>query len=486
MHIAPVVLIPHAGGPPGWLEDLETLSDCISRHPGLPVTVRIPGAALEHAIRKEPQLWRTLERESVLWLAGGYTDPVLTSLPPTAAVLQLERETVAMDAAGVTPGGLWAGNAWEPGLISLARGAALPLVFLDASLFDRLPERPGPVDRAGEAVIAIPVMASVPDSGPADSLAAVRIPASRLDDLVEGHAGRLVTPDGYLIDHPPGDRLAPPVASPDRHRERETFYRKLLVLTRDHADRSSGRDAVLRLQSREHLLEADSLEADGKLIESRVALDRARHRGDSWVEVRNVDWDADGMPEVWIETPDYTLVIDPPAGSFDVWDDKSLGWPITAVVPALAGVIRRRLGDDGREAPAPRMAVEGRTEGKSHASVTMVDALAGSCRLEVAGRTITIEMAVAPTEPVRLGPEIPLNLEGARLRADGGSWVEAAQPVAVSGHRFRITDGARTMLVAAPRPCELFVRPLSGRGVVIWPHWMTRGGASYRLALTPS
>jgi hypothetical protein len=116
----------------------------------------------------------------------------------------------------------------------------------------------------------------------------------------------------------------------------------------------------------------------------------------------------------------------------------------------------------------------------------LTDAMGGSCRLEVTGRTVSLELTIAPTDRVRLGPEIPVNLNGARVRVDGGAWMEADQPVALAGHRFRITDGLRTMLIAAPRPCELFVRPLAGRGMVIWPHWMTRGDATYRFALTPS
>lgn len=485
MHIAPVVLIRHAAGAARWKEAVTALADCLSRHPHLEITVRLPGAALEHVVREDPTLWGDLDRSRVRWLAGGYSDPVLTSLPPGAASLQLEREAVAMDTAGVTPAGLWAGDAWEPGLVSLAAEKTLPLVFLDASLLDGHPDRPGAVDRAGEAVIVVPVRESLPAPWPHDGLVAVRVAAEDLEDWVGSRSGPIVTPDDYLADHPPGERLAPPVTSPVRHPERETFYRKLLLLTRDQGDRTTGRDALLRLQSRENLLDGEAADGDRALIEARRTLDRARHRGDSWVEVRDVDWDADGLSEIWIETAEHTVVVDPAAGSFDVWDDKTLGWPIGEVAPPLSGVLSRRLTDDGQP-PLPRMAVEGRIEGKAQASVTLSDVRGESCRLDVSGRTLTLELSVPPTGPVRLGPEIPLNFTGVRLRADGGDWVEATEPVAVAGHRFRLTDGERAMLIAVPRPCELFVRPLPGRGVVVWPHWMTRGGAAYRLAFTPS
>lgn len=484
MHVAPIVLIPHASGTDGWTGALATLADCLDRHTALVITVRAPGAALEHLAREEKDLWNGLDQDRIRWLAGGFSDPVLTSLPPAAAALQLERETVAMDTARVTPTGLWVGDAWEPGLVSLAARSALPLVFLDAALLGRPPDRPGPVERAGEAIIAVPVLGSRPDTWSDDGLAVVQVEPPDLEEFVTRHRGQLTTPDFYLSDHLPGERIAPPLAAPARPPEREAFYRQLLVLTRDQGDRRAGREALLRLQSREYLLEGAGSEAE--LMDARIALDRSLHRGDTWVEVRDLDWDADGLSEVWIGTPEHTLVLDPPEGTLEVWDDRSAGWAITSVTPALSGLLVRRLTGAGQEPAAPRLSVEGRTEGRSHASVTLVDPATGSCRVEATGRTVSIELSLSPGEPVRVGPEIPLNLEGARFRADGGAWIETHEPVGVTGHRFRFTDGKRTLLVSSPRPCEMFVRPLDGHGVVIWPHWMIRDGGTYRVALTPS
>ncbi|MFP3915706.1 MAG: hypothetical protein ACLFWM_12580, partial [Actinomycetota bacterium] len=180
------------------------------------------------------------------------------------------------------------------------------------------------------------------------------------------------------------------------------------------------------------------------------------------------------------------LVVDPPDGSVRLWQDRSSPWTVTAVSPPWPIHLMRRLTIDGHEPALPRMAVEASTQGKSHASLTLTVPSAGTCRVEVSGRTVTVELTLAPGDPVRAGPEIPLALGRSRVRADGGAWQDVDDALAVNGHRFRITDGDHTVLVSSPRPCELFVRPLAGRGMVIWPHWLVREGGTYRLDITPS
>lgn len=487
MHIAPVVFIPHDVGPEGWSVALISLVDCFGRHPELPLTVRAPGALLEHAVRSEPDVWARLPSERILWLAGGFSDPVLTLLPPAAEALQLSREMTAMDAAGISPGGLWVGDGWEPGLVTTATRAGLPLVFFEAALLPDLPDRPGALERAGEARLGLPVAPSLPEmkDRAEDGLVAVRSTIAGLEDLIESHHGHLMAPDQYLASHPPSHRLAPVVSSPARHPDRETFYRKLLLLVRDQGDRSTGQDLVLRLQSREYLLEAEPDRADAELVAARRSLERSRHRGDTWVQMRQVDWDADGVDEIHLETASISLVVDPTTASLEYWDDKSTGWPITAVAPAMTGLLLRRLTDDEEEPPVEGMRLEGRAEGKAHALVSLSDPGGVVCRVEVTGVTLSIELAIPETEPVRIGLEIPLSMETPRLRVDGGPWIDTGEPVAVSGHRFRLTDGERSLLISAPRPCELFLRALPGTGVVIWPHWVTVGG-SYRISLSPA
>jgi hypothetical protein len=487
MHIAPVVLVQHRLGPEGWSKALAAVAETLNRHPDLTLTVRASGAVLEHAVRSEPRTWGRLAIERILWLAGGYSDPVLTALPPAAERLQLTRESTAMDLAGIRAGGLWVGDAWEPGLVSTALREGHHLVFLSAALFRGLPERPGPVERAGEAVVAVPVTDSVPDDGvdSSDGMVAVRVEPTDLEEFTTAHRAKLVSPDTYLADHLPGDRLAPRLASPARDPDRETFYRKLLLLVRDQGDRGTSRDVVLRLLSREYLLGGHPVDAYDDLVAARSSLDRAMHRGDTWALVSEVDWDADGIDEVHVETAAASLVVDPAAGSLDYWDDKAAGWAVTAVDPPMVGLLIRRLTDRGDEAHVEPMRLESRATSKTEASITLAAPSGTVCRLDLVGPRLGLEIEMPKGEPARLGPEIPIWLDRPQLRVDGGSWAETSEPVAVSGHRFRLADDTRTLLIASQRPCQLFVRPLPGRGIVIWPHWLTVAG-TYRISFEPA
>lgn len=484
MHLAPVVIVPHRDGPDEWEAAVATLVEVLGAHPDLPVTVRMPGAVVEHVSRTTPDSWAQLTSHRVLWLAGGYVDAVLAALPPGAVERQLARERTAMDGAGVTPGGIWFDAAWEPGLVTVARRAGLPLVLFEAGLVDPVPDRPGAVDRAGETVIAVPVVSEAFPFAEGDGLTAIRVEAAGLAALVSRAAGTLLNPEQYLSVHRPGARLAPHVATPARGPEVEPFYRKLLLLVGDQGDRSVSEDETLRLQSGEYVTGEGDHDAHRRLLEARVALDRATHRGDSWVEMAEVDWDADGMEEVHIESFTTSLVVDPDSASIDVWEDKPSVWPITAVTPSVAAVLTRRLTEDGEEPPVERMRVERKTEGRGEAALILAGDDGARCELEVAGRSVELNLTAPPSEPIRFGPEVPVWMEAGRLRVDGGEWLPTDEPLAVTGHRFRLTEGDRSLLISSPRPCELFLRPLPGRGLMVWPHWVTQGDATYRVTFT--
>lgn len=489
MHITPAVILPHDPG--AWVESFAAIAEVLEHHPQLPLTVRATGGALEHLARSEAELWARVTDHEILWLAGGFSDPWLPLLPEATRRLQLTRERTAMDTAGVEPGGLWVGDAWEQSLVTLASDSGLPIVFLDHRLFDDPPVRPGAVERAGETVMAVAVADSLPPDLGGDGLVAIRVPAVQLAEFVEAHGGRLLNPDVYLEHHLPGPRLQPRVFTPALASDDELVYRKLLMLTRDQRDRTTGQDELLNLQSRGFLTGADSLPettptAHLRLLEARKTLDGSSHRGDSWVTITDVDWDADGIDEIQIETANLSVVLDPAAGTLDLWDDKPASWPVTAVKPALAGVLVRHLTAEGEEPPVGRLFQEMRTMGRGEALVLLSGEEGETCRFEIDRRSLSIELSVIEVEPSRVGPEIPVWLDRARLRVDGGEWVDTLEPVAVSGHRFRLTDGERTLVVASPRPCELFVRPLPSRGLMIWPHWMTAGGSSHRVTFTPT
>ncbi|HJR93677.1 MAG TPA: hypothetical protein VJ938_14655 [Acidimicrobiia bacterium] len=488
VHLAPVVIVPHHVGPDGWTAALGVVADALDARPDTPLALRIPGTALDHLVSQSPRIWERLRPRQVGWLAGGWSDPVLADLPPAAARLQLSREKAVMDAAGIVPMGLWIGNGWERSTVDLAVDAGFRLVFIDAALVGETPDRPGAVSRADTTILLVAVADAFPPVGGDDGMVAVRFRPSELARLGDEHPGQLIRPDAYLSDHLPGDRLSPAVSVPGRSEDAEVFYRKLLGVIRDQPDRGSAPDLVLALQSSEFTTGAGGgPEAHHRLLEARIAVDRARFRGDTWVSVEEVDWDGDGVDEIHVETAFSTLVVDPVEGQILVWDDKAGRWPITSVAPIVTALIARRIGDDGAEpTPAP-LRLERRTEGRAETRLTMVDADGGHYRLILGDRSLTVRLNPAASEPVLLGPEVPLLMDPSltRVRVDGGEWQATGEPVAASGHRFRFTDGEREILLSSPRPCDVFVRPHASSGLMVWPHWPTTGDGEYQVTFEP-
>jgi hypothetical protein len=487
-HLAPVVIVPHHVGPDGWRAALGVVADALDQKPSLPLTVRVPGAALDDLVASDQATWERLRGHEVAWLAGGWSDAVLADLPLAASRRQLTREKTALDAAGIEPVGLWTGDGWERYMASFAIEAGYRLIYLDAALIEGSPDRPGATDRAGDTVVVVPVAQEPPEMPAGDGMWAVRVRPGELVRFCEENPGRLVTPDRYLVDHLPGERLVPVVTVPERSGDAEVFYRKLLGVIRDQSERSTGADLVLGLESREFTTgDGGGGDAHHQLLEARVAVDRARSRGDAWVRVDEIDWDGDGIDEIQVETAAATLVVDPAASQIAVWDDKRHAWPVTAVTPATPGLITRRIAEDATEPTPVPLRLERRTEGRAEARLTLVDSIGGQYRLILSDTALTVRLTPAATDPMRLGPELPVLLDPnrTRLRVDGGDWLPTAEPVAASGHRFRLTDGDRTLLVSSPRPCDLFVTPLPGRGLVLWPHWPTVGAAAYQVTFDP-
>lgn len=488
MHLAPVVMVPHAAGPEGWSGALSRLGSVLSARPHLPLTIRMPGAAIDHVRLHEPELFTSLESTQVAWLAGGWSDPILAALPAAAAQSQIDREATAMAAAGIVPAGLWVGDSWEPGLIDFANENGFRILFVDQELIETATNGPAVVERAGTAAVVIPVLKGPPpESRSGDGLATVAGRAEAISGMVKGRHF-LTTPDRYLTTHAVPGRVVLTSGTPGRSPEADIFFRKLLRIAADWGDRKSALDSVLSLQSREYVTEVvPAADDQALLVRTRKEVDRVLHRGDSWVTSVEVDWDADALPETVIETAHASLVVDPADGSIPVWDDKASHWPITAVTPASPLALVHQMTPEGNEPPGLPMELAETIKGRAEATVLLKDPRGLTCRIHLVERSVEIEITVPELDQAWIGPEIPvaLNADETEVRVDGGDWVPVPEPVGFSGHRFRIRDNSKTILMSSARPAQFFVRPLSD-GMVVWPHWSTVGEASYQLAITPS
>ncbi|GIU93287.1 MAG: hypothetical protein KatS3mg011_2193 [Acidimicrobiia bacterium] len=80
------------------------------------------------------------------------------------------------------------------------------------------------------------------------------------------------------------------------------------------------------------------------------------------------------------------------------------------------------------------------------------------------------------------GPELVLALGRTEIRVDGNDRGEISEPVAVGGHRYRLSGEKAEILIESPLPSQLFARPAEG-GVVVWLHWVISPEADYRARL---
>lgn len=488
MHVAPLVVIPHRVGPAGWEQHLQQVVDVLEDNPHLPLSIRLPGAAIEPYSRDHPLLWGRLV-DTAAWLAGGWSDPWLASLPPETRRRQLRREETAMAAAGVEASAMWVSDSWEADLVSLATSAHLDLIVLAPEIVQPPSPLPSPVDRAGQTVVVFPTTTSDFESEETtdDGLAVVVTSASGLGAIAHRYSGRLCTLVDYLDHHRIGPRIDLPTAPIALDATSEFAYRKLLRLDRDLTDRVSSLDATLGLQSRESILEPDA-ETHAALVRARVDLDHVSHRGDAWVQMSTVDWNADGHDEIVIETAHSSLVVGPDAGTIDLWDDKASTWPVTTVDPPMPATLFRQVGTQGYEQGPRRLEVEGRIEGRSEAGLTLMATDGATCQLLMNGGSLTISYTVPGPLASRLGPELPVAFDPAstKLRVDGGAWIDLVEPAATSGHRFRLTDEKRHLVISSARPAELFVRPAGEFGLVIWPHWASPDRGQYAVEFVPT
>jgi len=273
--------------------------------------------------------------------------------------------------------------------------------------------------------------------------------------------------------------------------------------------------------------------ANRHLITAQTMIDANHHRGRAWAYLRHLDWDADGREEIEVELPDQSWVVDPAEGGCLLYfDDKPSRWSISDVVARTHEPYHVDLADTPVYDRRPRRwlvdhllpetttvvsfsaetyeellplgdtayAVEEATEGRGSAQIVMT-ALEGKVHKTIEGedRRLQIGYQVAGLSGGRFGPELPVSVwEGAgEIRVDGGKWQKVDQPLAMSGHRFRLRhSGIETyLLVVLRQPGSMFSVPIRTvvrrdagltsilQGVVLWPHWSTSGDGNYEMTI---
>lgn len=308
----------------------------------------------------------------------------------------------------------------------------------------------------------------------------------RLDMVTNQLGCDLTTPTLYLESHRvngafPTDDLA---ATPNR-----LLARKLIRLATRLPKRPAAEVVNLLLEAAAVASIADDADAashhraHAALIEARAQIDDSRRRADDWARVSRLDWDADGGEEIQIELKTTSFVIDPVAGGeVLVFDNKVKSEPIAWLAGEPPGRLAHR--QVGPEPVEPiELRIEGVEERRDGVVLTMADT-DGLVTVTVAitDRALDLQFSVSQVSDTRIGPELPLLLGPTQLRVDGGPWVAVDEPLAVSGHRFRLSGERDEALITSMLPTDLFIRPADG-GVVIWPNWIAAAIGSFSVRI---
>ncbi len=504
MHVA--LLLDGGGIPPTGdaatpLAALATAARLLDRLP-VPLSVAMGGTALRRTRDADPGLVDAVVPQAE-WIRLGWSAPELVSLPDVVVERALVHETEVVEGLGGIPGPMWVRGPWDHRLVPVARAAGVRGLLLEAVTVED--GRPGVVHHLDAVLPACPVWpvpedprTALSDTDDADGLVIWRVSdpgtiAGLVDLIREAPGCDLTTPGRFLAAHPVMGRLRvrPPV--PNGGPDAELLRRKLVRL----ATRLPERPGAAALEATLDAAAADGLAAGAaaatltsaheRLIEARRLVDRDRRRGDDWGRFRRIDWDADGSEEVQLELPDLSMVVDPDAGgTVLVLDDKERPWSAGTVPGAGPGVLARVEGAGPDPSPSP-VSLEVRSVEEAKGELVLVlDGTSGGGTLSVtvraAGRRLRISYRLEGIGPGRLGPELVLALDGARIRADGAAWRDVDGPISLAGHRFRLAAGDRQLLVGSMIPADCFVRPVPG-GVVVWPHWATDGTGTFDLDL---
>lgn len=434
--------------PVWWPESVDEVIAAMADGGGTPQAVRLTGSVLT-ALPDEVR--EGLSTTSWIFLVGGWSEPILASLPPSSRSLQVGREVEELTAWGLSSLVGLVPNGWEPGLASLFTAQGIHQVAVGA---DPPLTRPVVTDYLGDVVTILPLCIDPPS---------------------------LILPSGEVERaQPPVDRAWARVIDADP--EADLLYRKMLRLATRLPERPPAEavDQLLEAQaSRWYLGHIDRTPAHAALIGARRRLDQERRVPPEWSKFTRLDWDADGVIEAHLENRELSMVVDPAEGLIKVVDLKLDSHPLSYLPDQSPWRIARVLA--GGEAHRLRLELEAVEAARDHLRVRMTgpDLVV---TLDAAGDDIGFAYQLGPGfEFDRLGPEMTLALGAeVRMRVDGGAWITLPTPAAHLGHRFRLQGGGRQVLISLAQPGDLFVSPVEG-GIVVWANWPVRPG-EYRLS----
>ncbi len=120
----------------------EPMTALLERHPQVKAAMHFTGSLLDYLLaHQRPLLDRVralVERDQLEILAGGYYEPLLTTLPDADKIGQIRKlVTAVQDVFGMTPRGMWlAERVWEPHLVRAIAQAGIDYVIIDDTHFE--------------------------------------------------------------------------------------------------------------------------------------------------------------------------------------------------------------------------------------------------------------------------------------------------------------------------------------------------------------
>ncbi len=167
--------LPSGGAPlhlePIYQQAFKPFLHAIYNHSNIPITLYYSGTLLEWLDKEHPEFHLVLNeltaKKSIEILGGAYWEPMLTLIPSSDRIGQVEMMTTYLRKKfGKRSRGVWiSGQVWEPQLSTSLRSCGMDYVFLSEKVFPSLPnggiQMPVVGEDQGKTVIIFPVFDSL-------------------------------------------------------------------------------------------------------------------------------------------------------------------------------------------------------------------------------------------------------------------------------------------------------------------------------------